>query len=595
MGENQELVHLNNKGRFKIAFKDLKYTVKSKVPFIKQGTKTILNRISGEFHSNELTAIIGLSGSGKSSLLDCLSGFRVNNISGTITYNDDTISTSKIREVSSYFMQEQMLHIFLTVSESMNFAFNIKCQQKLSKEEKETRIVGILKKLDISDRHNALIRDLSGGEKKRLQIAIELVDDPKILFLDECTTGLDIVSSTQCIKFLKDLTKEGRMIIFTIHQPSATMLPMFDHIYALSAGNCIYQGTSENLLTFLDEIGLPCPLTYNPIDYLMEIANNEYGDHSQLLIEQSQNGSNLDYAKDNDKNYTIDIFKKPSDYEDHSVSFFIQVYYLMMRIFLRTFRNRSSLYSRFGTHILTGLVLGYVYNEVGNDASHSINNIRFNAGSVSLIYFTSFHSQYITFPLEFPIIKREHFNGWYSSIAYYTSFILADVPIIFFCVTIYTLIVFIMSDQPLEIHRYLLYLSFYLIFAYDAQALAIMVTSLYGELLAVIFAQLSLLPFYSLSTISLLTRDTHPFFKPFFDINFFNVAISGATTSVLGMNRTKLRCDEIYCHFVDPQKLLRDFECDIDIMHAFYILFAYFVICHVGAFVLIRYKLKFMH
>ncbi|XP_070495086.1 ATP-binding cassette sub-family G member 1-like isoform X2 [Chironomus tepperi] len=396
MHKNQELVHLNNNGSFKIAFKDLTYTVKSKVPFIKQETKTILNRISGEFHSNELTAIIGLSGSGKSSLLDCLSGFRVNNISGTISYNDDIIQTSKIREVSSYFMQEQMLHIFLTVNESMNFAINVKCKNNFSKEEKEIKIDNILKKLDIPDRRNALIRDLSGGEKKRLQIAIELVDDPKILLLDECTTGLDVVSSTQCIKFLKDLTEEGRMIIFTIHQPSATMLPMFDHIYALSAGNCIYQGTSENLLTFLEEIGLACPLTYNPIDYLMEIANNEYGDHSQLLVEKIQNGSNLDYAKDHEKDCMIDIFKKPSDFKDHSVSFFLQVYYLMMRIFLSTIRNRSSFYLRFGAHISAGLVIGYIYDGVGNDAHYSIDNIRFIAGSMTIIFFTSFHSHYIT-------------------------------------------------------------------------------------------------------------------------------------------------------------------------------------------------------
>jgi len=392
----QESVCINNNGSFKLAFKDLKYTVKSKVPFVKKETKTILNSISGEFYGNELTAVIGLSGSGKSSLLDCLSGFRVNNISGTITYNDDVISTRKIKEVSSYFMQEQMLHILLTVNELMNFAINFKCQEKLTNEEKEVKIENILNKLDITDHRDSFIRDLSGGERKRFQIAIELVDNPKILFLDEPTTNLDIVASTQCIQFLKDITKEGRMIILTIHQPSASMLSLFDHIYALSAGNCIYRGTSENLIEYLDHLGLPCPSTYNPIDYLMEIANNEYGDHSELLVEQIQNGSNLDYTKEPEQNCTVDIFKKSSNYEDYYASYFRQVYYLMIRIFLSKIRSRGTLYLRFGSHILIGFFFGLIYQKVGNNAAFSIDNLHFISGSLSILFFTSYHSQYVT-------------------------------------------------------------------------------------------------------------------------------------------------------------------------------------------------------
>jgi len=111
----------------------------------------------------------------------------------------------------------------------------------------------------------------------------------------------------------------------------------------------------------------------------------------------------------------------------------------------------------------------------------------------------------------------------------------------------------------------------------------------------VALAQVSMLPFYVSSTIGLYARDTHPIFRPLFQINFFNVVIAGSTTSVLGMNRPKIKCDEIYCHFVDPKKILRDFECEIDIMHVYYILLTYFVVCHLGAFIFIRYKLKYKH
>ena len=108
-------------------------------------------------------------------------------------------------------------------------------------------------------------------------------------------------------------------------------------------------------------------------------------------------------------------------------------------------------------------------------------------------------------------------------------------------------------------------------------------------------SQISILPFFVLSTVAIFARDTHPIFTSFFHINYFNVALAGSTTAVLGMNRTKLKCEELYCHFVDPKKILHDFERDIDIMYAFNVLFVYLIICHIGAFVLIRYKLKYKH
>jgi ABC-type multidrug transport system ATPase subunit len=396
MNENQVKVCLNSNSSFKLAFTDLKYSIKSKVPFVNKETKIILKSISGEFRGNELTAIIGLSGSGKSSLLDCLSGFRQNNITGTITYNDNIISTRSIKEVSSYFMQEQMLHIYLTVNELMNFAINIKCRQKLNKEEKKAKIEEILRKLNITDRRDTYIRDLSGGERKRFQIAIELVDDPKILFLDEPTTNLDIVASTQCIQFLKDITNEGRTIIFTIHQPCASMLPLFDHIYALNNGNCIYQGSSENLINFFEDIGLPCPPTYNPTDFLMEIANNDYGDHSHLLIDKIQNGSNLNYRKESEQNFTADIFKKSSDFKEFSSSYFSQVYYLMYRLFLTSIRNKSLLTMRFIVHIFFGFAMGTVYQHVGNNGSMVRDNYNYLLISITSVLYTSYHSHYVT-------------------------------------------------------------------------------------------------------------------------------------------------------------------------------------------------------
>ena len=110
-----------------------------------------------------------------------------------------------------------------------------------------------------------------------------------------------------------------------------------------------------------------------------------------------------------------------------------------------------------------------------------------------------------------------------------------------------------------------------------------------------IVSQLFLLPFYSLSSCVVHPRDTLSIFKLFFDLNFFNAAFTGSTTAVLGMNRTKLNCDDVYCHFNDPKKILKDLGSEIDLINGLTILLIYFVVFHFTAFMLIRYKLKFKH
>lgn len=146
----------------------------------------------------------------------------------------------------------------------MNLAYDLKVKDRKSKEQS---ISEILNHLNLTHQRKSTADKLSGGERKRLSIAVELVANPKILFLDEPTTGLDEVTAAQCIRLLKMLAAEGRTIVCTIHQPSATIFNYFDNIYVLAKGMCVYQGTPSAIVPFLTTMNLLCPLHYSPSDY----------------------------------------------------------------------------------------------------------------------------------------------------------------------------------------------------------------------------------------------------------------------------------------------------------------------------------------
>lgn len=114
---------------------------------------------------------------------------------------------------------------------------------------------------------NNYVKNLSGGEKKRLSIGIELITNPQIMFFDEPTSGLDSVSSMQVITHLKELTLSGRTIITVIHQPTSSLLELFDDIFILTDGKCLYNGPLDSMVETFHKCGFECPKYYNRADY----------------------------------------------------------------------------------------------------------------------------------------------------------------------------------------------------------------------------------------------------------------------------------------------------------------------------------------
>lgn len=104
-------------------------------------------------------------------------------------------------------------------------------------------------------------KGISGGEKKRTSIGIDLITNPSLIFLDEPTTGLDSTTALQVIILLRQLANEGRTIVSTIHQPSSEVFAEFDRLMLLVEGRCIFQGRSSDANTYFKDMGRICPQT----------------------------------------------------------------------------------------------------------------------------------------------------------------------------------------------------------------------------------------------------------------------------------------------------------------------------------------------
>ncbi|XP_012165300.1 ATP-binding cassette subfamily G member 4 isoform X1 [Bombus terrestris] len=552
-----------------IMFENIKYTVSLGC---KKGQKEILHGINGRLPAKHLIALMGPSGAGKSTLLDILSGFRTTGMDGNIYINGHVRHLNSFRKCSTYITQDDRLEALLTVAENMTVAADLKLPTSTPRYEKETIIKDILNTLGLYEHMDTLTEKLSGGQKKRLSIALELVNNPTVMFLDEPTTGLDSSSCMHVVNLLKLLARQGRTIVCTIHQPSASLFQLFDLVYVLANGECLFHGATTQLVSYLENVKLPCPVYYNPADYVIELACGEYGDDKiAMLISGSENGKSTQWFQNTDTLISANNLKALHPIKKHvnlsgksslhATSLIHQIKILIERGFIKSKRDTTLTYLRIIVNIAVGLMLGMVFIEAGTDGARVLDNYNLLFSILIHHLMTTMMLTVVTFPMQMSILLKEHFNRWYSLKAFYTAITVIELPISVICCLLFSVITYLFTSQPLEMSRFFMFFAISLLVVLISQGAGLMIGAVCNVINGTFVGPTLTVPLMMFAGFGVTLRDIPSYLKWGTYISFLRYGLEGYIGAIYGFDRPVLFCksnENLYCHYRYPAKFLSD-------------------------------------
>jgi ABC transport system ATP-binding/permease protein len=220
------------------------------------GGRLILDEVDFHLEPSSLLAVVGPSGCGKTTLLNALTGFRPAD-SGTVFYGGRSLyeAYEDLRFRIGYVPQENILHDQLTVKQALRFAADLRFSPDVDRATRDQRIAQVIEEMDLAERADVRISNLSGGQRKRVNVALELLTQPSLLFLDEPTSGLDPGNEREMMELLRSLAADGRVVIVVTH--SSQSLDLCDRVLFMAPGGKVaYFGPPKEALSYFEK-GLP--------------------------------------------------------------------------------------------------------------------------------------------------------------------------------------------------------------------------------------------------------------------------------------------------------------------------------------------------
>ncbi|KAJ1643698.1 hypothetical protein LPJ64_004549 [Coemansia asiatica] len=446
-----------------LSWSNITYDVKSK-----QGVRRILHNISGEIYPGELVAIMGSSGAGKTTLLNILSGrVQGGRLYGDIKFNGKKRVPHTFKRLLAYVEQDDLMFTQMTVKETLAVSAQLRLSdEKYTKEEKTERVESVMRQLRLTHVADSRVgsssgeRGVSGGERKRVSIGIELVTDPAILVLDEPSSGLDSSSAEMEVGLTKEMAVQRRLCtLMTIHQPSAEMVAKFDKVIILAQGKLMYMGRVGEAVSHFEGLGFPSTHA-NPANFFIDLTTIDFSSskamhrsevHVQALadafIKHKESGMAIDSGNSTGsfasevktscsrQDIDIDITKEVAAmtlYEPAPMNSWIsELAILLKREWALSVRNRSLVYGMACEPLVMMIFLGFVFFQLDNNQASVQNRI----GALFSLTVSC------TFPVIIPamtvimtardVVLRERSGGAYRMSSYFFAKTLCFYPLVY--------------------------------------------------------------------------------------------------------------------------------------------------------------------
>ena len=306
----------------------------------------IVKDCSGYAAPGIATYIMGSSGAGKTSLLNILSDrvalINKAKLQGEVMFNDTVpINQDTYARYAAYVMQDDILFSHFTALEALTFSARLRLTT--DNEEQDRLVTQIIRELGLYHVKDSQIgsvhrKVLSGGERKRVSVGMELVSDPSLIMLDEPTSGLDSFKARSICKLLHDLSeKKGKTIVATIHQPSSEAFFYFDRIILMADGYTVFQGEATEALDYFRSVKFNVPKRCNPSDFFMKALDVKYPKQADDIekLERLNRAYKFQVEKRNQVENKMIVLPVPKDYAaglpSYRASVWIQISQLMFR------------------------------------------------------------------------------------------------------------------------------------------------------------------------------------------------------------------------------------------------------------------------
>uniref|UniRef100_A0ACD5TRZ8 Uncharacterized protein n=1 Tax=Avena sativa TaxID=4498 RepID=A0ACD5TRZ8_AVESA len=409
----------------------------------------LLSNLSGEAKPGRLLALMGPSGSGKTTLLNVLAGQLSESpslhLSGYLYVNGQPMSEGGYK--SAYVRQEDIFFSQLTVRETLSLAAELQLPDTMSPERKEKYVTDLLFRLGLVNSSDSIVGDakvrgISGGEKKRLSLACELIASPSVIFADEPTTGLDAFQAEKVMETLRQLAEDGHTVICSIHQPRGSVYSKFDDIVLLSEGEVVYMGPAkEEPLTYFASLGYQCPDHENPAEFLADLISTDYSSAESVQSSQKRIENLVDEFANK---VLITEFNSPvAQLEGSEFSaklapkstrkqrrgWWRQFRLLFKRAWMQAFRDGPTNKVRARMSVASAIIFGSVFWRMGKTQTSIQDRMGLLQVAAINTAMAALTKTVGVFPKERAIVDRERAKGSYALGPYLSSKLLAEIPI----------------------------------------------------------------------------------------------------------------------------------------------------------------------